>query len=122
MEIFRIGFLAITGKDSERKGGNSLHGMKHSIHEELDATCDLTKFSDNQFIFQEIEMIKHIFLEIMDIIFVVVIGIITDDNMRICDKILQKTGTFCLIKQREFCRRIREKHNKDELKINKAWR
>ena len=67
--------------------------MIGSIHDESDPSGNLAKFTNDQFVAREIEMIQYVFLKIEHIIRVVVISIIPDDDLWVFDDIFEKAGS-----------------------------
>ena len=61
--------------------------MIAAIHNELYIRGDHAKLSDNKLITDKVKMIFDIFLKILYIFKIVIIGVITDNNVRIFDDV-----------------------------------
>ena len=61
--------------------------MIGSIHYEPNARGYLTEFANNQFIAHEFKQIKDILLKVINVLRIIIVGIISYNNLRIVDDI-----------------------------------
>lgn len=65
--------------------------MIRSIHNELHPGRDHTELPDDQFVASKVKMICYVLLEVFDVLKIIVIGIISDDDVGIPDDVFEKT-------------------------------
>ena len=67
--------------------------MPHAVHEKGRAAGDLTKFPDDQLVAQKIEVIQDVLFEIPYVGFVIVVRIVTDEDIGARNEIFQEAGS-----------------------------
>ncbi len=65
--------------------------MIRSIHDELHTGSDHTELPDDQFVPGKVKMICYVLLEVFDVLKIIVIGVISDDDVGIPDDVFEKT-------------------------------
>ena len=61
-----------------------------TVHYKFNIGGDLTEFANNQLVANKIEMIKNVFFKIMDINRIIIVCIISHNDVGIFDNIFQK--------------------------------
>ena len=74
--------------------------VPHAVHEKGRAAGDLTKFPDDQFVAQKIEVIQDVLFEIPYVGFVIVVRIVADKDIGARNEIFKKAGSLHAAEQR----------------------
>ncbi len=86
----RIGRLPTFAENRERVGRQPRRYVVATIHDERRLCCDGTILSDDQAIPDEVEVVEHVILEALRTARVVVVSVVTDDDRRPRDELLEK--------------------------------
>jgi len=62
-----------------------------AVHDEFHATSQRAELANDQAITNERKMVEHIALETLRVLGIVVVGEITDQNVRVADRVLDET-------------------------------
>jgi len=87
-------------KDAERIGCYAIHFMIGPIHNELHTRGNHTKLTNDQSVTNKIIVILHVFLEIQCILKIIIVGVITYNNIGIGNDIFEE-AEFHVILQRK---------------------
>jgi len=75
-----------------------------SIHDKHHIGCDHAKLANLQFITDKVEVVLHVLLEILHMFKVIIIGIVTDNNIGVVDDVLQKTQLVVVFERKGLVR------------------
>lgn len=83
--------LPAVSEDGERKSGQGLSQVIGPIHDKLHAGSDHAELADNQLVARKIKVVLDVFLEVVNVFKIVIVGIITDDNVGVFDYVFEET-------------------------------
>ena len=68
-------------------GRKTIHLVIRAVHDETNAGGDLAEFAEDELIIHEVKKIKYIFLKIQHVLRIIMIGIISHNNLWAFDDI-----------------------------------
>src|SRR4030095_16582045 len=85
-------FPSIT-KNGKGRGGDGTYQMIAAIPDQLSIRSDHATFATDQFVADKIKMIFYIFLKIFHVFKIIIISVITDNDIWVLNDSLQKAKT-----------------------------